>query len=183
MDQRLDCSYSLDQSWEFLVLIGPGPVQSQSFSSLVTGPSNTNYTRVNSSKLVARQLWLHSHCDSAGVHKLEETSGLVCFFVAFQLLIKTWSWFGVRGKGMWGDILQMRASSKLSGFANEECDICYGVKRGNVSRSGTTQKSTNTNTKSTPTQKHKSHVLIVWGETLGYAQNRSTIGGLNILGC
>jgi len=42
---------------------------------------------------------------------------------------------------------------------NEEHGLCYGVKRANVSRSGTSQKPTNTNTKSTPTQKHKSHVL------------------------
>ena len=46
-------------------------------------------------------------------------------------------------------------------LGSEEHGICYGVKRGNASRSGTTQKPTNTNTKSTPTQKHKSHVLIV----------------------
>ena len=43
-------------------------------------------------------------------------------------------------------------------LTDEEHGICYGVKRGNASRSGTTQKPTNTNTKSTPIQKH---ILIV----------------------
>ena len=33
--------FGLDRSWEFPVLIGLGPVQSRSFSSLLTGPSNT----------------------------------------------------------------------------------------------------------------------------------------------
>ena len=47
----------------------------------------------------------------------------------------------------------------------EECGICYGVKRGNVSRSGTTQKPTNTNTKYTPTQNHKSHSNCVRGDS------------------
>ena len=41
MDWRPDHGYSLDQSSEFPVLIGLGLVQSQSFSSLEIGPSNT----------------------------------------------------------------------------------------------------------------------------------------------
>jgi len=41
MDWRPDWSYGLDRSCEFPVLIGWGLVQSQSFSSLVTGLSNT----------------------------------------------------------------------------------------------------------------------------------------------
>ena len=38
-DQRLDHGYGLDQSWEFPVLIGLGPVLVWSFSGL--GPVNT----------------------------------------------------------------------------------------------------------------------------------------------
>ena len=49
----------------------------------------------------------------------------------------------------------------MSSTNAKEHGIRYGVKSRNVSRSGTTQKPTNINTKSTPTQNHKSHVLIV----------------------
>src|SRR5271156_6773896 len=42
MNRRPDRGYGLDRSSEFPVLIGLGPVQSRSFSSLETGPSNTN---------------------------------------------------------------------------------------------------------------------------------------------
>ena len=52
--------------------------------------------------------------------------------------------------------------------------LLWGEK-GKCEQVWTNQKPTNTNTKSTPTQKHKSHVLIMWGETLGYAQNRSQL--------
>jgi len=43
MDRRPDRGYGLDRSSEFPVLIGLGPVRSRSFSSLETGPSNTNF--------------------------------------------------------------------------------------------------------------------------------------------
>jgi len=45
MDQRPDRGYGLDRSWEFPVLIGYGSVWLQSFSSLVTGLSNTSFDR------------------------------------------------------------------------------------------------------------------------------------------
>jgi hypothetical protein len=41
MDRRPDRGCGLDRSIIFPVLIGYGPVQSQYFSSLETGPSNT----------------------------------------------------------------------------------------------------------------------------------------------
>jgi hypothetical protein len=46
MDWRPDRSWGLDQSIIFPVLISYGLVRSQSFSSLETGPSNTNMVLV-----------------------------------------------------------------------------------------------------------------------------------------
>jgi len=43
----------------------------------------------------------------------------------------------------------------------EECDLCYGVKRANASRSGTSQNPQTPTPNQHQSQKHKSHVLIV----------------------
>jgi len=46
MDRKPDCGYGLDQSCEIPVFISLGLVQSQSFSSLDTGPANTTHLQV-----------------------------------------------------------------------------------------------------------------------------------------
>ena len=50
MDQRLDHGCGLDQSCKFPVLISLGLVQSQSFSSFVTGLPNTMSALTNTPK-------------------------------------------------------------------------------------------------------------------------------------
>jgi len=46
---------------------------------------------------------------------------------------------------------------------DEEHDLCYGVKRENASRSGTSQNPQTPTPNQHQSQKHKSHILIVWG--------------------